>query len=660
MPHPSDGGRRADLAWLLPLAAAARIVYLIQLSATPLARHLLVDEQGYHLWARSVAAGELLRPEPFYQAPLYPYLLGGWYALFGEGHNLVRVLHACLGLLSVALLYLIGRKVFGRTAGRLAGLGGALYLPFLFYEGQVLKASLALLATLVLVWLLLRAAGSGRGMPWLHAGLGLGTLALLRGNALMYLPFLIVWHLARKPDEGQQARPWTRRGRDLGLLLAGTLLAVSPATLHNLSVGGELILTTYQGGTNFYIGNHPGALGVYMPIRQGRETPAFEGRDATLEASQRSGRQLSPAEVSRFWFREGLRFARQQPGEFLRLQGVKLLLTWNAREVPDVWDLEFVARMVPALRWWLPTFGWLAPLGLLGLGLATPWSRDAGMLALLTLATTLSVSPFYVFARYRLPLAPLVLLFSGYALQRGLAALRRRHWVGLAAGSAALLPLFLVVHVPVSWFGLVFTDEVGHQNLGFLLLEEGEAARAEEEFTRAIAINPDLTNAALMQVQLRSERGDHQAAQRSLQELLRHVERRHAEGAVIIDPMAEGGARLQLGRLQRRFEQPEHAIQQFRRAADLLPGQVTPLIELGITLRTMGQSEQARAAYLEALQRDPEDPLTLFNLANVERDAGDTRAAATRLQSALRSCGVRRPELCDEIRSRLQALPGSS
>ena len=93
-----------------------------------------------------------------------------------------------------------------------------------------------------------------------------------------------------------------------------------------MSAGGELILTTYQGGTNFYIGNHQGALGVYTPIRQGRETPAFEGRDAVLEASQRSGRQLSPAQVSRFWFREGLHFARQHPGEFLRLQGVKLLL----------------------------------------------------------------------------------------------------------------------------------------------------------------------------------------------------------------------------------------------------------------------------------------------------------------------------------------------
>ena len=138
------------------------------------------------------------------------------------------------------------------------------------------------------------------------------------------------------------------------------------------------------------------------------------------------------------------------------------------------------------------------------------------------------------------------------------------------------------------------------------------------------------------------------------------MERRHAQGAVIIDPMAEGTARLRLGRLQRRFQKPEGAIQQFRIAADLLPQQVTALIELGITLRTMGRSEEAGAAYLEALQRDPEDPLTLYNLANVEREAGDTQAAATRLQSALRSCGTRRPDLCDEIRSRLQALPGSS
>jgi len=656
MPLPPEDGRRADLAWLLSLAAIFRILYHIQLSATPLARHLLVDEAGYHLWARAVAAGELLRPEPFYQAPLYPYLLGAWYTLFGEAHLLVRILHACLGLLSVALLYLIGRKIFGRTSGRLAALGGALYLPFVFYEGQVLKATLALLITLVLLWLLLRAAGSVRGAPWFQAGLGLGVLVLLRGNALLYLPFLMVWHLGRKPDDGETVRPWSRRSRELGLLLAGALLAISPATVHNVAVGGELILTTYQGGTNFYIGNHHGALGVYSPIRQGRETPAFEGRDATAEASRRSGRTLSPAEVSRFWFREGLQFALQYPGEFVRLQGVKLLLAWNAREIPDVWDMEFVARLVPALRWWLPTFGCIAPLGLLGLILARRRKCDAGVLACLTLATTLSVSPFYVFARYRLPLAPLMLLFGGYALHLALEALRRQRWRNLAAGTAALLPLFLVVHIPVSWFGLVFTDEVGHQNLGFLEVEEGESARAERQFLQAIAINPDLTNAWLMLARLQSQRSDPQAARTSLQELLQHVEQRHAQGAFILDPEAEGTARLQLGRLERTFQQPEEANRQFRIAADLTPRQSTALIELGITLRAAGRSEEARDAYLEALQRDPQDPLTLYNLANVEMETGDALAATSRLQAALHSCGSRKPELCDAIERRLQTV----
>ena len=57
------------------------------------------------------------------------------------------------------------------------------------------------------------------------------------------------------------------------------------------------------------------AAGLASALREALAKEAFladpKTQSAVLEAMQRSGRQLSPAEVSRFWFREGLRFARQ-------------------------------------------------------------------------------------------------------------------------------------------------------------------------------------------------------------------------------------------------------------------------------------------------------------------------------------------------------------
>ncbi len=644
--------------WLLPLAAAVRIFYLMKLSATPLARHLIVDEAGYDLWAKSIAGGEILQSGPFYQAPLYPYLLGTWYAIFGDNLLVIRILQLLLGLISVALLYWIGVRVFGLTAGRVAGAGAALYLPFLFYEGQILKTTLALTVTLLLLVALLRAAEKSRRGRWFAAGLILGGLVLLRGNALLYLPFLFLWQLLRK-TETETSPPFSRhRLHAAGLLLAGTLVAVSPATIHNLATGGELILTTYQGGTNFYIGNHPGAQGIYTPIRQGRETPAFEGLDATEEASRRSGETLSPAAVSRFWFREGLRFAGEHPGEFWRLQGIKLLLAWNQREIPDAWDFNFLAARIAPLGWPLPTFGWVAPLALLGLALCYPWRGAPGLVAWMTLATTLSISPFYIFARYRLPLAPLSLLLAGYAVSRGVSAMKRREFKLAAVGVVALVPCLAVVHLDIARFGLTFTDEVGHQNLGFLHLRDGRADLAEASFHRAIKINPDITNAWLALARIHAEAGRRSAEAETLVSLLGHVDRRRADGFEILDPAAEASGRQSLARLLRTDLRNNEAARLFRQAADLLPGDSTALIELGITLRLAGRLGEAADAYYEALERDPGEPLALYNLAHVEFESGDPQGAVTRLEAALVQCANRRPALCDQIRTSLQALQG--
>lgn len=649
----SRRGTLRDLAWLLPLAAAVRGVYLWQLQATPLGAHLIVDEAGYDRWALAIAGGRLLGEQPFYQAPLYPYALGAWYALFGHSLLSVRLVQAAGGLASVALLYAVGLRTFGRTAARAAALGAALYAPFLFYEGSILKESWAILLTNLLLLLLLQAADGDRGR-WLAAGATLGLLALLRENALLYLPVLLAWNLARRA--GREGG-WRRRLRECGLLTAGMVAALLPAIGHNWAAGGGLLLTTYQGGSNFYIGNHPGAPGVYTPIRKGRETPRFEGADARAEAERRAGRPLSPAEVSRFWVGESLRFAAEEPLAFLGLQLRKLALVWNAREVPDTWDIRFLETLVPVLRLPLVRFGWIAPLGLLGMGLCFPLRRDTALLLLVTATTVLSVVAFYVFARYRLPLAPLVLLFAGHGVARGLELLRARRWRRLALGAALLIPLTAFVHLPLSRLSLAFTDEVGHQNLGFLLLEDGDLHGAAEQFEQAVAINPDLGNAWLQLARVRQQLGDPAGQRQALEGLVRQAAARRAAGEEVFDPAQEAMAHRELGKLARQEGRREDAAREFGRAAALLPPETADLVQMGIELRSLGRTSEAAAAYAEALRRDPEDPLVLLNLANVRLDEQRVDDARELLSRAAATCESRRPELCPTVAERIAALP---
>ena len=62
------------------------------------------DSRGYDEWARRIAAGDWLGRDVFYQAPLYPYLLGVIYAVAGRHLLLVRIVQAAdrLGIVRAA------------------------------------------------------------------------------------------------------------------------------------------------------------------------------------------------------------------------------------------------------------------------------------------------------------------------------------------------------------------------------------------------------------------------------------------------------------------------------------------------------------------------------------------------------------------------------
>src|SRR4029079_3172704 len=95
---------------------------------------------------------------------------------------------------------------------------------------------------------------------WMLAGVTIGLIGLVRENALLLAPLILARAL------------WpSRRERVISaaMFAAGVLLILLPVGLRNLTVGGSFQLTTYQLGTNLYIGNHPGGDGMYAPLTEG-------------------------------------------------------------------------------------------------------------------------------------------------------------------------------------------------------------------------------------------------------------------------------------------------------------------------------------------------------------------------------------------------------
>ena len=113
--------------------------------------------------------------------PLYHYLLHGWLRLWGTSAVAARSLSALLGLALVALVYLLGRRLFGASTGLTAGLLAALSSYQVYYAQEA--RMYMLLATLGAVSMYCFVAGwledePRRVWPW-RAGWALASALAL-------------------------------------------------------------------------------------------------------------------------------------------------------------------------------------------------------------------------------------------------------------------------------------------------------------------------------------------------------------------------------------------------------------------------------------------------------------------------------------------------
>ncbi|SIO65738.1 4-amino-4-deoxy-L-arabinose transferase [Singulisphaera sp. GP187] len=471
---PTSSWTRRDTCWLVAIAVAGlglRIAYVWQYTGHPIGRIPWVDEGAYWTRAVEIFEGRWLPDRPFYQDPLFPYALAVLMKLVGPGIAQLRIALGCLGSLTPVVVFLAGRRGLGRTEGVVAGLVVAAYGPLIFTDGLLEKEGLAaLLAALALAIAAYTAGALGRvqvlGMA--VGGWVWGLISLLRANAMVVGPLGAAW------AAGLGERP--RRGVVLALGFAlGFALALVPPVAINASVRRppELLVTTWQSGANFYIGNGPGATGTYWAPDFVEANPLHEADDFAAEASLRSGRSLTPGQVSRFWFGRGLARWREAPVASLRLLAKKFGLLLSHFEVPDNQDREFVQLVAaPRLAWGILGFGWLAPWAALGLVRA---DRSAfwRLLAMTTVAGLVSTAAFFVVGRYRIPWVPgLALLGAAGAVD--LARLARGR-----CGKSLAWRVWLVA-VPVAalaWRPLddPVPDRWGHAEIALAVAELGES-----------------------------------------------------------------------------------------------------------------------------------------------------------------------------------------
>jgi tetratricopeptide (TPR) repeat protein len=561
---------------ILAVALAVRLAHFLAVHDQPFFAQLVMDSQEYDRWAQDIAKGHWIGSEVFFQAPLYPYVLATVYTIVGHRLDAVYLLQIAISILGIFALYRATRAMADERLALIAAGLAAAYGPFLFHDVQLLKESFAVAVAACLLFAL-AVARSPR--QWLGAGALLGVLALLRENALLLVPFLLP--LAWRPANG--SRSFAARA---AAFVFGMALVLASVAVRNGLVGGLWYPTTYQGGVNFYIGNNPSADGTYRPIVPGKQTPALERREPARIAEQESGRKLSPGEVSSFWLHRALRWAREHPGDFERLQLRKLGRFFDWYEQPDAVDYYWVRRISPVYRLPLIEFSTLTVLAVCGLWLSRRNLRRFAPCLLFALGWLATTIAFFLFSRYRLPLVPAILPLAALPVAAAwdLWRLRRRGWTLAALGLAAAFGLSFIPFSP--------RMDLVDYNLARLAEERGDEATATRYYQAAYDADPRNFMACLNLGNAAVRGSDWPTALRLFRE------------ARALEPMSDdveanlGGALLATGAL-------DQAAEHFAAALRLNPQNRAALHNDAVLRTRLGDDAGARAlmARLAALDR---------------------------------------------------------
>ena len=405
------------LAAILGFGFAVRVAYvLLQPRFDPTFARPILDGGYYVALARVLASGGSMSGV-YYMPPLYPWLLSLFVRVFGDAWTLLFLAQHLAVVLGAGLAALFARRVAGDAAGLATAGLALLYHPALFFASRPLGESIALL---LLAGGLFFASREDDGSGVL-AGLATGLASLMRPN---FLPLAPVW------AAGDLVRG---RGRRAGLLVAATLVAILPAAWHNYRASGRLVPVSANGGVVFFLGNAPGAVGVYTPVTGFTGSLEMQQQEAIAEASARTGRAENAVSSDGFWWREGLRARAADPVGTIALVARRVILTLDNAEhgldyapALDANPLRFAAPLPFAALLGLAVFG-LAAMGFARTGGFVLWSA-------VLLAAAAPVI-FYVSSRHRLPLAFLLAVPAG----TGVAALRTtRRILPYAVGAGAL------------------------------------------------------------------------------------------------------------------------------------------------------------------------------------------------------------------------------
>jgi hypothetical protein len=414
----TEPGSGRTIAFVMAIIAAAFVVRLIVVLSmnedVP-----WFDAREYHRlatglcenWSYDAADGS----PTAYWPPGYPFFLALVYLLFGPSLAALRVVQACVGALTCAVVYLIAKRLLDRRTALLAAAILAIYPLAVYTAGTPYPAALQTFLVACVVYLCLTAKAASSATCAVGSGAIAGCSALVAPSALpafLLAALWLAWPMQGRQDSplaggqedsaGQARRP---RGRLLAVLfLIPLVLIIGAWSARNYRALGKPVAISTNGGFNFWLGNHPGVTattGNRMTASMRRELGAVYGR------------HKNEADRDSVLYAKAREYIGADPGRFVRLSFEKALNLWRLYPSPatEVRPAGGMERLLSLL-----SYGLLLPFGVFWLLRRLKDSDGARLVLLLFIGFTVVHALFISKVRFRIPIDPYLIVYASAAL----------------------------------------------------------------------------------------------------------------------------------------------------------------------------------------------------------------------------------------------------
>jgi len=471
---------------IVGIGLVLRLIYFWTISDSAILQHHSImteaDDYAFFEWAQRILAGDWLGrdtyhpyfswmqesapletwyrwwggKEVFHQSPLYPYFLAVLLGVSKSSVGFVFFTQLFLGSLQTLIIYWLAVRLFDVRTGLVAAALTALYGPFIFHQGLLLRDWIPPLLESLTLLLLLKARTLGRG--WVLAGGAIGLAIASKETSLLLLPVAILWLVFEFWTE------WRHMLRVGVLVTAGMLAALSPIYLRNAIVGAPIMSLSTRGFEVVAFG-----MTNYDQIHGSQILEQSQGRAGSMALRI-------------------LQSYSNQWRELLRKTVARLKQTVDIYEDPDNISFSYGQSIWPVLKI-LPGYWIIFPLGLAGFVISVGSWRKHVLVYIYALACLASLVVTVVRARYRLTLSTVLILFAALALVRLAVAMRNRKFREIALVTGLCI-VFCACQQLVS-FSLAATNDdrvraVDYQAAARVYVQRERFDRAADEMSRLL------------------------------------------------------------------------------------------------------------------------------------------------------------------------------